>query len=95
MLASLLRFRLFRRETGLYKHLNFINRSQRSRSICSRFKNKLKKTILAFQNPEFKILADFNILAFQNHAFKILGDLKILAFQNPYAIMRLKIHESY
>ena len=38
MLASLLRFRLFRREAGLYDHLNFINRSQRSRSICSRFK---------------------------------------------------------
>ena len=29
--------------------------------------------ILAFQNPEFKILAEFNILAFQNPEFKILA----------------------
>ena len=33
--------------------------------------------MLAFQNPEFKILADFKILALQN------SELKILAFQNP------------
>ena len=39
--------------------------------------------ILAFQDPEYKILADFKILADQNTEFKILGDIKILAFQNP------------
>ena len=49
--------------------------------------------ILAFQNPEFKILADLKILAiqilefkildFQNTKFKLLADLKILAFQIP------------
>ena len=33
--------------------------------------------ILAFQNPEFKILGDIQILAFQNREFKIL------AFKNP------------
>ena len=38
--------------------------------------------IVAFQNPEFKILADFKILAFQNPEFKILADFKILAVQN-------------
>ena len=39
--------------------------------------------ILAFQNLEFKILADFKILAFyKNLEFKILADFKILAFQN-------------
>ena len=30
-----------------------------------------------FQNPEFKIMADFKILGFQHPEFKIL------AFQNP------------
>ena len=39
--------------------------------------------ILAFQNPEFKILAQLKILAFQYPEFKILADLKILAFKNP------------
>ena len=39
--------------------------------------------ILAFQNPQFKILADFKILAFHNSQFKILADFKILAFHNP------------
>ena len=39
--------------------------------------------VLAFQNPELKILADFKILAFENSHFKILADFKILAFQNP------------
>ena len=39
--------------------------------------------ILAFQNPEFKILAQLKILAFQYSEFKIFADLKILAFQNP------------
>ena len=34
--------------------------------------------IFAFQNPEFKILADFKILAFQNPEFKISADFKIL-----------------
>ena len=29
--------------------------------------------ILAFENPEFKILTDFKILAFQNPEFKIFG----------------------
>ena len=33
--------------------------------------------ILAFQNPEFKILADFKILAFKNPKFKILAEFKI------------------
>ena len=33
--------------------------------------------ILAFQNPEYKILADFKTLGFENREFKIL------AFQNP------------
>ena len=36
---------------------------------------------MAFQNPEFWILAEFNILAFQNPQFKIFADFKILAFQ--------------
>ena len=31
--------------------------------------------ILAFQNPEFKILAQLKILAFQYPEFKILADL--------------------
>ena len=35
----------------------------------------------SFQNPKFKILAEFKILAFQNPEFKILADLKILAFK--------------
>ena len=39
--------------------------------------------ILAFQNPEFKILAQLKILAFQYPEFKILADLKIAAFENP------------
>ena len=39
--------------------------------------------ILAFKNPELKILADFKILAFYNPEFKIFADFKILAFQNP------------
>ena len=43
-------------------------------------KSKLKKKILAFQNPEFKILADFNILAFHNPAFKILGGPEDFSF---------------
>ena len=34
--------------------------------------------ILAFQDPEFKILVDFNISALQNPKYKILGDFKIL-----------------
>ena len=48
--------------------------------------------ILAFQDPEFKILVDFKILAvknpkfkivaFQNPEFKILADFKILAYLN-------------
>ena len=29
--------------------------------------------ILAFENPEFKILTDFKILALQNPEFKIFG----------------------
>ena len=37
--------------------------------------------IFAFQNPEFKIMADFKILGFKNPEFKILADFKILAFQ--------------
>ena len=32
--------------------------------------------MLAFQNPQFKILADFKMLAFQNPQFKILADFK-------------------
>ena len=39
--------------------------------------------ILAFQNPELKILAQLKILGFQYPEFKIFADLKILAFQNP------------
>ena len=39
----------------------------------------LSPSCLAFQNPEFNILAKFNILAFQNPQFKILA----FAFQNP------------
>ena len=39
--------------------------------------------ILAFENPELKILDYFKILAFQNLEFKIFGAFKILAFQNP------------
>ena len=35
--------------------------------------------MLAFQNPEFKIQADFEILGFQNPEFKIVADFKILA----------------
>ena len=38
--------------------------------------------ILAFENPELKILDYFKILAFQNLEFKIFGGFKILAFQN-------------
>ena len=44
--------------------------------------------ILAFQNPKFKILADFKILddfkilAFHNPEFKILTHFNILAFQH-------------
>ena len=47
----------------------------------SRFWPILK--ILAFQDPEFKILIDFKTLAFQYPEFQILSDFKILAFQNP------------
>ena len=43
----------------------------------------LEFKILAFQNPDLKILAAFQVLAFQNLEFKILDDLKILAFQTP------------
>ena len=53
----------------------------------------IRDRILTLQNPEFKILADFKILAFlnpefkivtlQNPEFKILADFKILAFYNP------------
>ena len=45
--------------------------------------------ILAFQNPEFKMLADFKtlahfkILAFQNPELKILADFKNLVLKNP------------
>ena len=39
--------------------------------------------MLAFQKPEFKILADFKILGFRNPEFKIFGEFKMLAFQNP------------
>ena len=45
--------------------------------------------ILALQNLEFNILADFKILAdlkilaFQNLKFRIFFDFKILALQNP------------
>ena len=45
--------------------------------------------MLAFQNIQFKILADFRNEAFQDREFNILGalkiwaDLKIIAFQNP------------
>ena len=39
--------------------------------------------ILAFQNPEFKILAQLKILAFQYPEFKFLADLKIAAYENP------------
>ena len=37
--------------------------------------------ILALQNPEFTILAEFKILAFQNPEFKVLADFKIFAFK--------------
>ena len=53
----------------------------------------LKFKIIAFQNPEFKILVDFKILAFknpkfkilvfQNHEFKIFAHFKVLPLQNP------------
>ena len=39
--------------------------------------------MLAFQNHEFKILADFKILALENPEFKILAEFKILGLQNP------------
>ena len=47
--------------------------------------------ILAFQDPEFNILANFKIfvyckiLAFQNPEFKILDDFKIFVDRNIYA----------
>ena len=44
---------------------------------------RFQADILAFQNPEFKILADLRILAFQNPEFKISADIKISAFQYP------------
>ena len=44
---------------------------------------RFQAEILAFQNLEFKILADFKILAFPKPEFKILADFKIIAFQNP------------
>ena len=37
--------------------------------------------MLAFQQPEIKILANFKILAFQNLHIKIYADLEFLAFQ--------------
>ena len=37
--------------------------------------------MLAFQQPEFKILANFKILAFQNLHIKIYAALEFLAFQ--------------
>ena len=43
----------------------------------------LSRVYSAFQNPEFKILADFNNLVFQNPEFIILGEIKILSFLNP------------
>ena len=50
--------------------------------------------ILAFQDPKFKILADFKILAFQNPEFKILVAFQILAVQNPeYKILAFLNHE--
>ena len=39
--------------------------------------------MLAFQNAEFKIFADFKVWAFQNRDFKILTHLLIKAFKNP------------
>ena len=38
--------------------------------------------VLAFQNPEFKILADFKVLVFKNPEFKTLAEFKILVCQN-------------
>ena len=53
----------------------------------------LEFKILAFQNPEFKILVhlkilafqnpEFKILVFQNHEFKIFAHFKVLPLQNP------------
>ena len=40
--------------------------------------------VLAFQNPEFKILADFNILAFQNPKLKIFGWLQDFIFPKSW-----------
>ena len=33
--------------------------------------------MLAFQNPEFKVLVDLKILALKNPKFKIFADFKI------------------
>ena len=50
--------------------------------ISKSISKKLFK-IVAFQNPEFKILDDWKILAFPNPEFKILAAFKIVALQNP------------
>ena len=36
--------------------------------------------ILAYENPEFKILTDFKMLAFQNPEFKICGRFEDFSF---------------
>ena len=38
--------------------------------------------ILAFENPEFKILTDFKILAFQSPEFKIFDRFEDFSFPN-------------
>ena len=40
--------------------------------------------LLAFQNPAFKILADFNILGFQNTELKILADFDVFSFRKSW-----------
>ena len=50
--------------------------------------------ILAFQNPEFKISADFNILALQKSEFQIMAAFKILAFPESW-IKRLVFRQGF
>ena len=38
--------------------------------------------ILAYENPEFKILTDIKILAFQSPEFKIFGRFEDYSFPN-------------
>ena len=42
-----------------------------------------EQKILAFENPKFKISAEFTILGLENPEFKIFADFTILALQNP------------